>query len=124
MLKKIAIIQRRGSPKPLQKSRHLSLIIKFSVMKKVRVILTCAVFALGITGVVVAKANENKKRVATATNIYYATSGGSATLLQSNSNAKFTVDDSGNQAQILGKNGTTYFFWEDASKTEPVYFVP
>jgi hypothetical protein len=100
-------------------------VIQINFMKKIRLIVTCLVFALGITGVIVAKANENKLRASTASNLYYDDdASGSAILLQANSNAKFKIDDSGDPAYIFGKDGTQYFLYEDASHSKEIYFNP
>lgn len=79
---------------------------------------------VAVSGVVVAKANE-KKFASQASAVFYTNGGSTTALLSSNSAAQFTIDEiSAQQAQLKDVSGNLHDLWEDASRSEEVYFQP
>lgn len=93
-------------------------------MKKVKVILTSATLALAICGVFVARANENKKRLAPSTTAYY-NSGTVLFDIPSNLTGLQTTGSASKEAYIvIGSTSSTKIrLYDDASQTNAL-FVP
>ena len=90
-------------------------------MKKVRIVLTTLVFALAITGAVVAKTNE-KKRFASTVAYFKNTSNVWTTVTVTTS--QFDAKATGNtQAAIIDKNNASVLLYIDQDVSDPAQFT-
>lgn len=92
-------------------------------MKKIKIALTCLTFALALTGVVVAKANEKKR---TTYSVGYVSSGGTfySITLQSTDFTDVGATPT-NQARILnGATGGKPIFADQALTTRVIQAIP